>query len=193
MELPAFLSLCAMIRAHVEAASGHAGDAQVCPAVALAYLQPARVFVLAIGGLPGTGKPTSAQMLAPGLGRPPGALVLHTDEIRKRQSDIAPEMRARRISLCAAGQCRGRAGAGLTCHGCGGRRARRHCRCDVSRCRRPIGGGWGGEGGGGAFYRRLADGAGMRFGAADRRSPERCIRRRSCRPAPRPAARCWSD
>ena len=91
--LPAFLSLRAMIRAHVEAASGHAADAQACLANALAYLQPARAFVLAIGGLPGTGKSTLARMLAPGLGRPPGALVLRTDEIRKRQSGVAPEVR----------------------------------------------------------------------------------------------------
>ena len=91
--LPAFLSLRAMIRAHVEAASGHAGDAHACLAAALAYLQPARSFVLAIGGLPGTGKSTLARMLAPGLGRPPGALVLRTDEIRKRQSGVAPEVR----------------------------------------------------------------------------------------------------
>ena len=91
--LPAFLSLRAMIRAHVEAASGHAGDAHACLAAALAYLQPARAFVLAIGGLPGAGKSTLARVLAPGLGRPPGALVLRTDEIRKRQSGVAPEVR----------------------------------------------------------------------------------------------------
>ena len=49
--------------------------------------------VVAIGGLPGTGKSTLARALAPELGSAPGALVLRSDEIRKRQHGVAPEQR----------------------------------------------------------------------------------------------------
>ena len=41
----------------------------------------------------GTGKSTLARALAPGLGRAPGALVLRSDEIRKRLHGVAPETR----------------------------------------------------------------------------------------------------
>ncbi len=52
-----------------------------------------RRSLLAIGGLPGTGKSTLARALAPELGGAPGALVLRSDEIRKRQHGVAPEQR----------------------------------------------------------------------------------------------------
>ena len=58
-----------------------------------AYLQPTPAVVVAIGGLPGTGKSTLARALAPELGNAPGALVLRSDEIRKRQHGVAPEQR----------------------------------------------------------------------------------------------------
>ena len=50
-----------------------------------------RPAVVAIGGLPGTGNSTLARALAPCLGRAPGALVLRSDEIRKRLHGVAPE------------------------------------------------------------------------------------------------------
>jgi predicted kinase len=50
-------------------------------------------MVVAVGGLPGTGKSTLARALAPGLGRAPGALILRSDEIRKRQHNSEPEQR----------------------------------------------------------------------------------------------------
>ena len=89
--LPAFLSLRAMIRAHVEAARGreHAG----LVAAALDYPAPGRAMVVAVGGLMGTGKSTLARAVAPGLGAAPGALVLRSDEVRKRLSGVAPEQR----------------------------------------------------------------------------------------------------
>lgn len=40
--------------------------------------------LVAIGGLSGTGKTTQARLLAPLLGRPPGAMVLRSDVVRKR-------------------------------------------------------------------------------------------------------------
>jgi len=49
--------------------------------------------VLAIGGLPGTGKSTVARALAPEIGPTPGAVVVRSDEIRKRMNGVAPETR----------------------------------------------------------------------------------------------------
>lgn len=46
-------------------------------------------FVLALGGLPGVGKSTLARCMAPGL----GAVVLRSDEIRKRQHGVAATTR----------------------------------------------------------------------------------------------------
>jgi hypothetical protein len=91
--LPVFLSQRAMVRAHVEARTGHAESASAYLARALGYLQPLKPVVMAIGGLPGTGKSTLARRLAPCLGVAPGALVLRSDEIRKRQGGVAPEQR----------------------------------------------------------------------------------------------------
>ena len=82
--LPAFLSLRAMVRAHVTR------DAAYLTA-ALAYLHPAPPVLVAVGGLMGSGKTTLARQLAPALGAAPGALVLRSDEIRKRLHGVAPE------------------------------------------------------------------------------------------------------
>ncbi len=89
--LPAFLSMRAMVRAHVAARSG--GDAGGYLAAAAAYLRPATAVVVGVGGLQGTGKSTLARALAAGLGAAPGALVLRSDEIRKRLFGVAPEDR----------------------------------------------------------------------------------------------------
>ena len=91
--LPAFLSIRAMVRAHVEARSGHATAWQPYLQAAQDYLRPAPAMVVAVGGLPGSGKSTLARALAPGLGRAPGALILRSDEIRKRQHGVPPEQR----------------------------------------------------------------------------------------------------
>jgi uncharacterized protein len=89
--LPIFLSQRAMVRAHVLTASGQDGCAYL--AAALAYLAPAEPITLAIGGLQGTGKSTLARALAPDLGSAPGALILRSDETRKRLWNAAPEDR----------------------------------------------------------------------------------------------------
>jgi uncharacterized protein len=91
--LPAFLSIRAMVRAHVEARSGHLDQVASYLAAARDYLRPAAPLLIAIGGLPGTGKSTLARALAPSLGAAPGALILRSDEIRKRQHGMAPEER----------------------------------------------------------------------------------------------------
>lgn len=91
--LPLFLSMRAMVRAHVEAARGRAAESHGYLDRALAYQQPAPACVVAIGGLPGSGKSTVARALAPELGPAPGAVILRSDEIRKRCSAVAPEQR----------------------------------------------------------------------------------------------------
>ena len=97
--LPAFLSRRAMVRAHVT------GDLAYLDA-ALAYLRPAPGRVVAIGGLPGTGKSTLARALAPGLGGAPGAVIVRSDEIRKRLHDVAPEQRLGREAYTAEANAR---------------------------------------------------------------------------------------
>jgi len=91
--LPPFLSLRAMVRAHVEASRGDPADAARYLDAAFAYLRPPPPVVVAVGGLPGTGKSTLARALAPELGAAPGALVLRSDEIRKRRHGVLPEQR----------------------------------------------------------------------------------------------------
>ncbi|HET7880013.1 MAG TPA: AAA family ATPase [Acetobacteraceae bacterium] len=91
--LPMFLSLRAMIRAHVEAKRGNADSASGYLDGADGYQAPRPPTMLAIGGLPASGKSTLARALAPGIGNAPGALVLRSDEIRKRQHHAAPEER----------------------------------------------------------------------------------------------------
>jgi aminoglycoside phosphotransferase family enzyme/predicted kinase len=91
--LPCFLSVRAMVRAHVQAARGVAAEAAAYLHVALTALQPAPPLMVAIGGLQGSGKTTLARALAPELGRPPGALVVRSDEIRKRLHGALPEQK----------------------------------------------------------------------------------------------------
>ncbi len=98
--LPLFLSMRALVRAHVTC---HGGGDWACyldyAEMALADYPQA---VVGIGGLPGSGKSTLARLLAPGLGRPPGALVLRSDEIRKRRAGVAPETRLSKAAYTAA-------------------------------------------------------------------------------------------
>lgn len=96
--LPPWLALRALIRAHVEARRGSVPgdrrhDSGAYLARAEAALDPPPARVVAIGGLQGTGKSTLARALAPLLGAAPGALVLRSDEIRKRRHGAAPEDR----------------------------------------------------------------------------------------------------
>ncbi|MCO6418549.1 AAA family ATPase [Siccirubricoccus sp. KC 17139] len=91
--LPAWLSLRAIIRAHVAGARGRGEEALAYLARAEAYLAPPPPRLVAVGGLQGTGKSRLARALAPALGAAPGALVLRSDEIRKRQAGVPPEQR----------------------------------------------------------------------------------------------------
>ena len=80
--LAPFLSLRAMVRAHVEARGGKPAAGYLD--AARDYLRPAPGLVLAIGGLQGSGKTTLARLLAPEFGAAPGAVHLRSDELRKR-------------------------------------------------------------------------------------------------------------
>ena len=92
-------------RAHVQASRGE-GDAADYLAAADAYLHPAPGLVVAVGGLPATGKSTLARALAPTLGAVPGALVLRSDETRKRVFGHAPEERLGADAYDAAANAR---------------------------------------------------------------------------------------
>ena len=87
--LPLWLALRALVRAHVQAARGRDGGALL--RAAAAYLAPAPPRLIAVGGLQGTGKSTLARGLAPTLGPAPGAVLLRSDELRKRRFGLAPE------------------------------------------------------------------------------------------------------
>lgn len=86
--LPLMMSVRAGVRAHVQA---HSGDDQAAIAylnAAIDHLSPVPPSLSAVGGLSGTGKSSFARMIAPGLGAAPGAVVLRTDEIRKRLAGV---------------------------------------------------------------------------------------------------------
>jgi aminoglycoside phosphotransferase family enzyme/predicted kinase len=91
--LPPFLSLRAMVRAHVQASRGLDAEARRFFAAASSFLRPARPMLIAVGGLPGGGKSTLAHGLAPRIGAAPGALVVSSDVLRKRRHGVSPETR----------------------------------------------------------------------------------------------------
>jgi aminoglycoside phosphotransferase family enzyme/predicted kinase len=94
--LPLFLSARAAIRAKTSAAAARlaAGDedrqrplrraAREYLDAAIDLLRPRPASIVAIGGMSGTGKSTLAAAIAPALGAAPGAVVLRSDELRKR-------------------------------------------------------------------------------------------------------------
>ncbi|MHA1536553.1 MAG: bifunctional aminoglycoside phosphotransferase/ATP-binding protein [Alphaproteobacteria bacterium] len=99
--LPLFLSSRAAIRAHVTAsmagaaggpAAGKAlaGKARAYLDLALRLLAPPAPRLIAIGGLPGTGKTTLARALAPLAPPAPGAILLRSDVIRKELAGVDP-------------------------------------------------------------------------------------------------------
>ena len=87
--LPLYMSVRAGVRCHVNA--NYVGEAHYGMDKARMYLEAAHRFLdlapaslTAVGGLSGSGKSTRARQLAPLTGRAPGAVVLRSDEIRKR-------------------------------------------------------------------------------------------------------------
>ena len=181
--LPLFLSLRAMVRAHVEARSGRPGEAARYLDAALAYLQPAPPVVVAVGGLPGTGKSTLARRAGAGArrrARSAGAAQRRNPQTPAwREAGAAPAT----IGLCRAGQPR-RAGRVVPRRGRDRRRrARRHRRCHFPRSRRPRRRCAGGRRR--PFPRRLAAGAAAGPGSAGGFPLRRCLGCRRGGAAPR--------
>jgi aminoglycoside phosphotransferase family enzyme/predicted kinase len=88
--LPLMLSVRAGVRAHVWAHSGDDDASRAYVDAGIAHLSPAPPRLVAVGGLSGSGKSSFSRVIAPGLGASPGAVVLRTDEVRKRLLKVAP-------------------------------------------------------------------------------------------------------
>lgn len=100
--LPLVLSVRATVRAHVCAHSGEAELGRRYLAAAQAHLAPTRPVLAAVGGRSGSGKSSVARRIAPALGAAPGAVILRSDEIRKRQAGVAPTEPAPRAAYTPA-------------------------------------------------------------------------------------------
>ncbi len=88
--LPLFQSVRAAVRAHVAGHGGELDTARGYLDAAQSHLEPPDDAQLwAVGGLSGSGKSTLARALAPWLGGSPGAVVLRSDEVRKRLFGVA--------------------------------------------------------------------------------------------------------
>ena len=98
--LPLFLSCRAAVRAKTGAAAAalaSAADrhqelertAREYLALATGLLRPPPPALVAVGGLSGSGKSTLARDLAPFVGATPGAVIVRSDEIRKRICGVA--------------------------------------------------------------------------------------------------------
>ncbi|HEX7943082.1 MAG TPA: AAA family ATPase [Phenylobacterium sp.] len=88
--LPLMLATRAAVRAHVAAHSGDPKQAAAYVEAAIAHLAPPPPILAAVGGLSGSGKSRFSRGIAPALGASPGALILRTDEVRKRLAGVAP-------------------------------------------------------------------------------------------------------
>ena len=102
--LPLFLACRAAIRSKVSITAtsvtsdpAHVArlhwDAGIYLGQALGFIGPAMGAIVVIGGLSGSGKSTLARRLALHLGRPPGALILRSDVVRKRRFGVDPTAR----------------------------------------------------------------------------------------------------
>jgi uncharacterized protein len=99
--LPLLLATRASVRAHVTANQDEPDAARAYLAAAASHLAPPPPRLIAIGGLSGTGKTTLARRVAPDLGAAPGAVILRSDEIRKRLAGLGPLDRIPRGSYTA--------------------------------------------------------------------------------------------
>lgn len=88
--LPLMLSVRAAVRAHVAAHSNDPALARAYVEAAITHLSPPPPMLTAVGGLSGSGKTTFARLAAPALGAAPGAVILRTDEVRKRLARVGP-------------------------------------------------------------------------------------------------------
>jgi predicted kinase len=79
------------VRTHVAAHSRDLAAASAYLDAAIAHLDPPPASLAAVGGRSGSGKSSFARLVAPGLGASPGAVILRSDEIRKRLAGAAPD------------------------------------------------------------------------------------------------------
>jgi aminoglycoside phosphotransferase family enzyme/predicted kinase len=102
--VPLFLSCRAAVRAKTSATAANLQQdpqrrrelesaAREYLSLAQRLLHPAAPCVVAVGGLSGSGKTTLAYRLAHGIGAAPGAVVIRSDEIRKRLCGVEPLQR----------------------------------------------------------------------------------------------------
>jgi aminoglycoside phosphotransferase family enzyme/predicted kinase len=128
--LPFFLSLRATVRAKVEMLRGRTAadpgevesaleDSRTYFELAWDFLRPARPYLVAVGGLSGSGKSAVARAIAPDIGGFPGAVIVRSDIERKRLFGMAPEARlpeeayTQAVSDQVYAICRKRAGFAL--------------------------------------------------------------------------------
>ncbi len=99
--LPLFLSCRAAVRAKTSAAASRlqvdealsaamAAEARDYLGMAGKLLQPSPPRLIAVGGFSGSGKSSLTLALAPSLGRVPGAVVIRSDDVRKRLCGVKP-------------------------------------------------------------------------------------------------------
>jgi uncharacterized protein len=88
--LPLFMSVRAGVRCHVSANNGDLDQARMYLGAARCFLMPVAAGMTAVGGLSGSGKSTYARAVAATKGRAPGAVVLRSDELRKRLWNCPP-------------------------------------------------------------------------------------------------------
>jgi hypothetical protein len=82
--LPLMMSMRAGVRCHVSGQMGDHSTAEAYMHAALEHLRAPQRELIAVGGRSGSGKTTRSRALAPELGTAPGAVILRSDEIRKR-------------------------------------------------------------------------------------------------------------
>ena len=88
--MPLMLATRAAVRAHVSAHSSDPATGRAYVEAAIAHLAPPPPVLAAVGGLSGSGKSTFARAVAAHLGASPGAVILRTDEVRKRLANVPP-------------------------------------------------------------------------------------------------------
>lgn len=99
--MPLFLSCRAAVAAKTTATTAHLQPdadrratlqvrARDYLTLAAALLEPPPPHLIAVGGLSGSGKSTLARALAPSIGAAPGAVVIRSDQIRKRLCGVKP-------------------------------------------------------------------------------------------------------
>jgi aminoglycoside phosphotransferase family enzyme/predicted kinase len=82
--LPMMQGVRASVRAHVVTQQGDVAGGRAYVAAARRHFAPPKPTLTAIGGVSGAGKTTVARMIAHALGPTPGAILLRSDEVRKR-------------------------------------------------------------------------------------------------------------